>query len=73
MRNILRIKYKMGLFAHLFFAQQSSKDAFLKPASLFSAKQTAEQSAVMLKNEHHTLPLKSINKLAIIGLLAQTK
>jgi len=69
-RNILRIKYKMGLFDHPFFDEQTSREAFLKPGSLASARQTAEQSVVMLKNDRQTLPLKSINTLAIIGPLA---
>lgn len=71
-RNILRAKYRMGLFDNPWFDEKAFTDAFLKPDYLRLAQQTAEQSVVMLKNAQQTLPLplNSVKRLAIIGPLA---
>lgn len=69
-RNILRVKFQMGLFEQPFFSEKPLKDSVLRPESLLAAQRTAEQSVVMLRNENHTLPLRNIRKLAIIGPMA---
>jgi beta-glucosidase len=71
-RNILRVKMRLGLF---------DKPAPTAPdkAALFTAegqeiaKKLATESTVLLKNENRALPLsKSIRKVAVIGPLADS-
>ncbi len=71
-RNILRIKFRLGLFERPMPAA-ADPAAILAPESLETAKKLAVESAVLLKNEGATLPLaKSIGKLAVIGALADS-
>ncbi|MEM8684371.1 MAG: beta-glucosidase BglX, partial [Pseudomonadota bacterium] len=69
--NILRIKFRLGLFERPYtdpedYAPYGNEDAFAV------AKQAAVESAVLLKNDHHVLPLntQSVNSVAVIGPLA---
>ena len=68
-RNILRIKFRLGLFDDTSFDKDRS--ALYAEAHLESAKQAAIESAVLLKNEEKVLPLsKNIRKMAVIGPMA---
>lgn len=67
-RNILRIKFRMGLFENPYF--DKNQDVFYKEDHLESAKEAAIQSMVLLKNEAKTLPLSGNKKIALIGPLA---
>jgi beta-glucosidase len=71
-RNILRVKFRMGLFDKPVPAAMDSS-ALLAPESLEIAKKLATESAVLLKNDGNALPLsKSIGKVAVIGPLADS-
>ncbi len=71
-RNILRIKLRLGLFDQK-GNRQPQGPAVPTPEALAVARQLAEQSLVLLKNDHGTLPLaKSIGRVAIIGPLADS-
>lgn len=71
-RNILRVKLRMGLF------DKGVPGVTAAPASpdndaLAVAKKLATESLVLLKNQSATLPLaKTIGKLAVIGPLADS-
>ncbi|MFY0627540.1 MAG: glycoside hydrolase family 3 C-terminal domain-containing protein [Reichenbachiella sp.] len=68
-RNILRIKFKLGLFETTKF----DKDTSILYASehLEAAKQSAIESAVLLKNYNDVLPISDKTKrIALIGPLA---
>lgn len=68
-RNILRMKFKLGLFENPYTNEK--KQNFYSKEALESAKQTAIESVVLLKNEKNILPLKkSVKTLAVIGPLA---
>lgn len=69
--NILRVKYKLGLFENPYVDPESEK-RILDPSFLDHARKVARQSTVMLKNDNGTLPLSEtrIRSLAIIGPLA---
>jgi beta-glucosidase len=70
-RNILRVKFRLGLFDRE--PPPANASAKLSPASLEIAKKLATESIVLLKNEGHVLPLsKSIGKIAVIGPLADS-
>lgn len=68
-RNILRLKFRLGLFEQPYIVtEQSVKYA---PEHLAKAKEAAEQSVILLKNEEEVLPLgSSIRTLAVVGPMA---
>jgi len=70
-RNILTVKYKMGLFENPYVDPEAAKK-ILDPSFLEHARKVATQSTVMLKNENGTLPLAAdkITSVAVIGPLA---
>ncbi|MGD0462138.1 MAG: beta-glucosidase BglX [Tepidisphaeraceae bacterium] len=71
-RNILRIKLRLGLFGPK-GERTPEKPSAPTPEALAIAKQLAEQSLVLIKNKHGTLPLaKSVGRIAIIGPLADS-
>ncbi len=69
--NILRVKYKLGLFDHPYTKTQkgsaSGSDKFLA-----AARKAAVQSCILLENTHGILPLKkeTLSSIALIGPLA---
>jgi beta-glucosidase len=71
-REILRIKFRLGLFD----AKAQFTPAPATPSTgdaLETAKRLAGESLVLLKNQNRTLPLaKSIGKVAVIGPLADS-
>jgi len=71
-RNILRVKFRLGLFDNPFINPEAQK-SILEPASLEHARKVARESVVLLKNIKNTLPLSTgISSVAIIGPLADS-
>jgi beta-glucosidase len=69
-RNILRIKFRLGLFDNPYTDPSQFPDP-VNARNLETAKRSAVQSMVLLKNEHHLLPLsKAVKNLAVIGPMA---
>jgi len=69
-RNILRIKFKAGLFDNPYTPEGGEK-VLLTPENQNVAREIARQSLVLLKNEKHLLPLaKNLKRIAVIGPLA---
>lgn len=69
-RNILRVKFRMGLFNRPYVEEPAEK-VILTADNLESARRLSTESCVLLKNENNILPLKkSIQRVAIIGPLA---
>jgi beta-glucosidase len=70
-RNILRLKFRLGLFD---LASAPPASAQIAPAALQIAKDIAIQSAVLLKNDRDLLPLSpsTAAKIAVIGPLANS-
>jgi beta-glucosidase len=69
-RNILRVKFKLGLFENPYVSPEAEKK-LLDPSFLEHARKVARQSTVMLKNKNNTLPLSTnIASVAVIGPLA---
>lgn len=68
-RNILRLKFRLGLFDQPYITTpQSVKYA---PQHLAKAKKAAEESVILLKNEGETLPFtQKIRTLTVVGPLA---
>jgi beta-glucosidase len=75
-RRILRVKFELGLFddPYSYFNEQRERETIMKDQFLEDARDMARKSMVLLKNDHHTLPLaKNISNIALIGPLADTK
>jgi beta-glucosidase len=69
--NILRAKFRLGLFERP-YADPAMLPPIASEHALATARRAALQSAVLLRNEHHVLPLNSasLDSVAIIGPLA---
>ncbi len=71
-RNILRLKFQLGLFDDPFryCNEQREKEVMLNPEHRETARDVGRKSIVLLKNENRILPLsKTIRTLAVIGPL----
>jgi beta-glucosidase len=68
-RNILRIKFRAGVFENPYFKDRE-KFSLLNADALKTSRTAASKSCVLLKNENQILPLKSNQKIAVIGPLA---
>lgn len=68
-RNILRIKFRMGLFENP-YVDTKKESVLYADAHLKAARQAAIESAILLKNDNNTLPLSRGKKVAIIGPMA---
>lgn len=68
-RNILRIKFRMGLFENP-YVDTKKESVLYADAHLKAARQAAIESAILLKNDNNTLPLSRGKKVAVIGPMA---
>jgi beta-glucosidase len=69
-RNILRVKFELGLFDNPYIEMPKSSKAY-SDSHLAAAKKAAIESVVLLKNENNVLPLsENIKNIAVIGPLA---
>ena len=74
-RRVLEAKYKLGLFddPYRYMDEQRAKTEVMTPENLKTAREIAERSMVLLKNEKQILPLKKSGTIAVIGPLANSK
>ena len=73
-RLILEAKYKLGLFKNPYVAPGLAEKELASPEQHNAARIAAQRSAVLLRNEANTLPLKkSMRSIAVIGPLADSK
>ncbi len=73
-RQILRTKFKLGLFDNPFADASRERAAILTAENRRIARQSANESFVLLKNERETLPIKKTTKeIAVVGFLANDK
>lgn len=74
-RRILEAKYKLGLFTdpYRYMNPQRAKTEVMTPANLKAAREIAERSMVLLKNDKQILPLKKAGTIAVIGPLGNSK
>lgn len=72
-RNVLRLKYRLGLFDNPYVDVAKSR-RFFTADNMEAALHAAEESAVLLKNANNILPLgKKIKKIAVVGPMANTQ
>jgi beta-glucosidase len=71
-RRILEAKYKLGLFADPYrgCTEDRAHEEILTPENRQAAREIAEQSFVLLKNDRQILPLKKSGTIALVGPLA---
>jgi beta-glucosidase len=73
-REILMMKYRLGLFRHPYASLDHAKVELNSIAQHEAAQVAAERSAVLLRNEGGLLPLsRSLSSIAVVGALADSK
>jgi beta-glucosidase len=72
-RRVLRVKFRAGLFEHPYADPNREKTDILTPESLQTERKMAQESMVLLQNNHDLLPLKKDQTVAVIGPLADDK
>jgi beta-glucosidase len=73
-REVLRTKFKLGLFDNPFADANRERATILTAENRNYARQSANESFVLLKNERETLPIKkSTKEIAVVGFLANDK
>ena len=73
-RNVLRVKFRLGLFDKPFADENLERATIFKKEHQDAARETAAKSFVLLKNERETLPIsKNIREIAVVGALADDK
>lgn len=69
-RNILRLKFELGLFDNPYADPDASAKTDYAPEHLEAAKQSALESVILLKNGNGTLPLADARTILVTGPLA---
>jgi len=73
-REILMMKYRLGLFRHPYASLDHAKVELNSIAQHEAAQVAAERSAVLLRNESGLLPLsRPLSSIAVVGPLADSK
>ncbi|WP_445454926.1 beta-glucosidase BglX [Flavobacterium sp. HNIBRBA15423] len=74
-RRILEAKYDLGLFddPYKYCDEQRAKTEIFTPENRAFAQKVATESFVLLKNDNQVLPLKTTQKVALVGPLADAK
>lgn len=68
-RNVLRLKFRLGLFDNPYVDEQLLQSVSYAPEHLAAAKQCALESAILLKNDG-VLPLEGVRNLLVTGPMA---
>ena len=74
-RRVLQVKFELGLFddPYRYMAEQREADLLFSDVHRQTAREVADASIVLLKNDENALPLKTDEKIALIGALAADK
>ncbi len=66
--RVLRVKFEMGLFENPYVDPSQAAKLVRTPANVQLARQVAQESVVLLKNDKDLLPLaKTVQRIAVIG------
>lgn len=69
-RNILKLKFELGLFENPYIDESASAKVDYAPEHLEAAKQCAIESAILLQNKRNVLPLDKARTILVTGPLA---
>lgn len=69
-RNILKVKFDLGLFDNPYVDENASATVDYAPEHLEAAKQCAIESAILLQNKGNVLPLDKAKTILVTGPLA---
>lgn len=69
-RNILKLKFELGLFENPYIDESASAKVDYAPEHLEAAKQCAIESAILLQNKRNVLPLDKVRTILVTGPLA---
>ena len=69
-RNILKLKFELGLFENPYIDETASAKVDYAPEHLEAAKQCAIESAILLQNKRNVLPLDKARTILVTGPLA---
>ena len=69
-RNILRLKFRLGLFENPYVDESLARKVAYAPKHLAAAKQCAVESAILLQNKGDVLPLKKSSTILVTGPMA---
>ncbi|MCD8740878.1 beta-glucosidase BglX [Mucilaginibacter roseus] len=74
-RRVLESKYKLGLFDDPYrnISENRAKNNIMNAEKLALAKEAAEKSMVLLKNDNNTLPLQAGKKIAFVGPMVKNQ
>jgi beta-glucosidase len=77
-RRILAAKVRMGLFDQPYVDEEQAREVLADPAHRAAARESAQRSAVLLRNEGGLLPLTgphsiAVSSIAVIGPLADSR
>lgn len=69
-RNILRLKFRLGLFENPYVDESLARKVAYAPEHLAAAKQSAIESAILLQNNNSALPLTKGSTILVTGPMA---
>ncbi len=69
-RNILRLKFRLGLFENPYVDAEQARAKVYAPEHLAAAKQSAVESAILLQNRNDVLPLDKARTILVTGPMA---
>ena len=69
-RNILKLKFELGLFENPYIDETASAKVDYAPEHLDAAKQCAIESAILIQNKKNVLPLDKARTILVTGPLA---